>query len=144
MKKRNFITNRIVHTSAMVALTSVLIALSAVGVATYAKTTDHEETVLSILPYSGSDSVPLNDNKPVFIDSELTSKSYEKYGELDELGRCTPAMACIGRDMMPTKERGSISEVKPSGWNQNKYPGVVDDFGQCSGDFYVIMLVCDF
>jgi DNA-entry nuclease len=35
-------------------------------------------------------------------------------------------MACIGEDLMPTEERGSIGMVKPTGWNQNKYPGIVD------------------
>jgi DNA-entry nuclease len=35
-------------------------------------------------------------------------------------------MACIGTELMPTEERESIGSVKPTGWNQNKYPGIVD------------------
>ena len=27
---------------------------------------------------------------------------------------------------MPTEERGSIGQIKPSGWVQEKYPGIVD------------------
>ena len=32
-------------------------------------------------------------------------------------------MACIGRDIMPTEERGDISSVKPTGWVQAMYNG---------------------
>jgi DNA-entry nuclease len=30
-------------------------------------------------------------------------------------------MACIGKELMPTEERESISHIKPSGWNQAQY-----------------------
>ena len=30
-------------------------------------------------------------------------------------------MACVGRDIMPTEERGSIGQVKPTGWHTVKY-----------------------
>ncbi|WP_026496698.1 DNA/RNA non-specific endonuclease [Butyrivibrio sp. WCD3002] len=81
---------------------------------------------LSIPAYSGSPSVEINDNKPEFIKDEITKVSFESYGELDDLGRCTPAMASIGKDLMPTKDRESISMVRPTGWDQEKYPGLVD------------------
>ena len=76
--------------------------------------------------YSGSASVAVNKNVPGFTADEITTKSYESYGELDKLGRCTPAMACLGKDLMPTEERQSISMVKPTGWDNEKYPGLVD------------------
>ena len=76
--------------------------------------------------YRGSASVELNKNVPGFTADEITTKSYESYGELDKQGRCTPAMACLGKDLMPTEERQSISMVKPTGWKQNKYPELVD------------------
>ncbi len=76
--------------------------------------------------YSGSASVELNKNVPGFTIDEITTKSYESYGELDKQGRCTPAIACLGKDLMPTEERQSISMVKPTGWKQNKYPGLID------------------
>ncbi len=76
--------------------------------------------------YSGSASVEINNNKPMFNNEDITTVSYEKYGDLDNLGRCTIAMACIGMDLMPTEERGSIGMIKPIGWNQNKYPDIVD------------------
>ena len=65
--------------------------------------------------------VAINDNVPEFDDSELVTTSYEEYAPLDALGRCGAAMACVGRDIMPTEERGSIGQVKPSGWQTVKY-----------------------
>ena len=104
-------------------LVTVFLGASIVGMRAYAdkKIADDE-----IPAYSGSPAIEINDNKPEFTKSEITKASYESYGELDDLGRCTPAMASIGQDLMPTKDRESISMVKPSGWNQEKYPGLVD------------------
>ena len=65
--------------------------------------------------------VVINENKPFFTEDEITAKSYEKYAELDYLGRCGVAIACVGKDIMPTEERGSIGQVKPSGWHTVKY-----------------------
>ena len=65
--------------------------------------------------------VSINDGKPSFTDEDMTTKSYEKYAELDSLGRCGVTIACIGKDIMPTEERGSIGSVKPSGWQTVKY-----------------------
>lgn len=77
---------------------------------------------LSNIPaYSGKPYVALNNNVPTFEQSELVTKSYETYGALDALGRCTTVMACCGRDLMPTEDRGSISSVKPTGWVQAQY-----------------------
>ena len=71
--------------------------------------------------YSGKPYVELNDNKPLFIKEEITTESFERYAELDSLGRCGVTIACIGVDLMPTEERESISSVKPTGWENNKY-----------------------
>ena len=51
----------------------------------------------------------------------MSSASYETYGELDPLGRCTVCVASVGRDLMPAEERGNIGEVKPTGWHTVKY-----------------------
>ena len=40
---------------------------------------------------------------------------------MDSLGRCGVAYACIDDVLMPTDNRGSISQVKPSGWQTVKY-----------------------
>lgn len=63
----------------------------------------------------------LNNNVPEFTEDEITTESFEQYAELDELGRCGTAFACVGVDLMPTEERGSISRVKPTGWDSVKY-----------------------
>lgn len=81
---------------------------------------------VSYPPYAGEPYVQLSE-EPSFKASEITKRSYESYSRLDRLGRCGPAMACIGQDLMPTEPRGSISGVKPSGWNQAKYPGIIED-----------------
>ena len=68
--------------------------------------------------------VPLRSNTPDFKDSQLTTVSYETYGPLDYLGRCTTCIACIGKDLMPTEKRGYIGEVKPTGWHADKYDNI--------------------
>lgn len=66
----------------------------------------------------------INGNVPEFTKEEYTTNSFERYSELDSLGRCGTAYACVGRDIMPTQERGSIGSVKPSGWHTVKYDNV--------------------
>lgn len=65
--------------------------------------------------------VAIKNNVPDFDESELATNSYEKYTALDSLGRCGVAIACVGQDIMPTEDRGSIGQVKPSGWHTVKY-----------------------
>lgn len=72
-------------------------------------------------------SIEVNNNVPFFTKDEIVSKSYEKYSELDSLGRCGPAVACLGMDTLPTEKRGSIGMVKPSGWHTVKYPDQIKD-----------------
>lgn len=71
--------------------------------------------------YTGSPYVVVNDNVPEFSESDYTTTSFETYGALDSLGRCTTAYANIGQDLMPTEKRGDISKVKPTGWHSVRY-----------------------
>ena len=66
--------------------------------------------------FSGEPYVVLEDNQPAFDRDDLPTTSYETYSPLDLLGRCGPAEANVGTDLMPTEERGEIGQVKPSGW----------------------------
>ncbi len=75
----------------------------------------------SIPAFSGKPYVAINNNVPSFSDSDLTTKSYEYYSDLDSLGRCGVVIACVGQDLMPTEDRGSIGQVKPTGWHTVKY-----------------------
>lgn len=78
----------------------------------------------SVPAYTGSPYTEVNGNVPYFGANEYSTKSFEKYGSLDYLGRCTIAYACLGRDIMPTEDRGSIGQVKPSGWQTVKYDNI--------------------
>ena len=78
-------------------------------------------TLADIPAYSGDPYVAINDNVPLFTDSELTTASFEYYSPLDNLDRCGVAYSCVGLETMPTEERGSIGQVKPSGWHTVKY-----------------------
>ena len=58
----------------------------------------------------------------MFTDEQRAAEpGYEHYDELDELGRCTAAFAVVGPETQPTEKRGSIGEVRPSGWQMAKY-----------------------
>lgn len=82
---------------------------------------------LSDVPaYSGKAYTSVNGNVPYFTAAELTTTSFETYSDLDTLGRCGVTYACIGQDLMPTEERGSIGMVKPTGWHTVRYDGLVD------------------
>ena len=81
---------------------------------------------LSNIPdYDGTSAYAVIDrNQPSFTEEEYTTDSYEYYSELDSLGRCGVAEACVGVDLMPTEEREPIGQVKPTGWHTAKYDGV--------------------
>ena len=82
------------------------------------------QTDMASFAYDGKPYVVINDNDPDFTDADMTTTSFESYGELDGLGRCTTAFANIGKDLMPAEKRGPIGEVKPTGWQTAKYDNV--------------------
>ncbi len=105
---------------------SLLIIITAVGTAIlYLPSQDNlsEETAaLSDIPeYDGSPSVELNGNKPAFTEEEIKKEFFEAYSDLDDLGRCGAAMACLDEEHMPFGERGSLETVKPTGWQTDRY-----------------------
>lgn len=65
--------------------------------------------------------VTINNNIPNFEEKYFTTKSFEEYAPLDSLGRCGVAFANVSVDTMPTGERGAISKIKPTGWQNTKY-----------------------
>ncbi len=83
-------------------------------------------SLADIAPYSGEPCAVVNGNVPYFSKEELTTQSFESYSGLDDLGRCGAAYACVGLDLMPTEERGSIGNVRPTGWHTVKYNDIVD------------------
>ena len=78
-------------------------------------------TIESIPEYAGEPYIVLNNNEPDFDEEYFTTESFETYSDLDSLGRCGVAFANVGKDIMPTEERGSISQVKPTAWHSVKY-----------------------
>jgi DNA-entry nuclease len=74
---------------------------------------------LSVPAYSGQLYIELNGDVPYFTANQYTTTSYEYYSARDSFGRCGIAVASIGKDLMPTSSRGSISSVTPSGWHSN-------------------------
>lgn len=81
-------------------------------------------TIEEIPEYSGLPYVEINGNIPDFTEGDYTTESFEQYSELDSQERCGAAYANVGTDIMPTEERGSIGQVKPSGWHTIKYDNV--------------------
>ena len=84
---------------------------------------------LSDIPeYNGKPYVEINNNIPFFTEEDYTTKTFEKYSELDDIfGRCGVAYANICKEIMPEKneKRESLS-YEPTGWEQEKYAGLVD------------------
>ncbi len=82
---------------------------------------------LSALPeYTSEPYVEINRNVPFFTESDYTTESFERYSELDGLGRCGVAYANVSAKTMPDAPRGAIGSVKPSGWHLVKYDCIQD------------------
>ncbi len=92
---------------------------------------ESSNTDISELPeYSDSAYAIVNDNVPYFTEGEIAgaTESYEYYSPLDDLGRCQVTVASIGKDLMPTEERGAIGQIKPTGWHLVKYDFIDDNY----------------
>lgn len=84
------------------------------------------ETAPELIPdYDGRDVVVLNGNRPGFTEYDREHLTGENYSGLDALGRCGGASALLHETMMPKTDRGEIGEIRPSGWRQKKYPGII-------------------
>ena len=81
-----------------------------------------------IPPYISSPYTTLNNNIPNFSKNDYTTNSFEKYSELDSLGRCGVAYANICKEIMPSdgEEREIIGSIKPSGWKTVRYDKLID------------------
>lgn len=98
-------------------LMSVLLCLAII----FTACTTQDSGFQSSSEISDNSYVIVDNNTPQFSPDQLTTTAFEQYSELDDLGRCGEAFACIGIELMPTEERGSIGQVKPSGWQMAKY-----------------------
>ena len=64
--------------------------------------------------WNGQPYTAVNGNVPGFSEKDLTAASFESYSELDSLGRCGTAFACLGQDLMPRGERGGYQRNSPN------------------------------
>lgn len=78
----------------------------------------------AIPPWDGAPAVIINGNEPDFSDLIDTAEAFAEYAPLDALGRCGPAVALLGPELLPTEERGEIGQIRPSGWHTVKYAGI--------------------
>lgn len=88
----------------------------------------------SVPSYTGSPYTEIDGNEPSFSSSEVAEAEqaarddagFERYTELDGLGRCGEAYAVLGPETRPTEDRESISEIHPTGWEQEFYEFIED------------------
>ena len=78
--------------------------------------------------FDGVPYVQVNGNVPYFTDADLTTTPFENYSELDKLGRCGVAYANICRQLMPLEDREDITSVYPTGWKNEKYSFVDQEY----------------
>ena len=74
--------------------------------------------------YDHSPYVEVNEGIPFFTEDDMTTETFQDYAPFDDLGRCGRAMACLGRETMPDKPRGSIGMIRPSGWRISRYKDI--------------------
>lgn len=108
------------YTLVMKFLVSLLILLSLLGCQKEEVLIDKDD----IPAYNEEPYIVINNDHPYFTSEEIKEAKesvYEEYGDLDELGRCTYAIASIDQSLMPTSERGDISFIHPTGWHSDRY-----------------------
>ena len=82
-------------------------------------------TEIAIPRYDGSSAAYTVSATPFFSAEDLGSTDvYFAVSELDDLGRAGVANAVLGPESMQTHERGSISDIHPSGWWEAKQSSV--------------------
>lgn len=79
---------------------------------------------LASLNYSGEDVITINNNKPSFTKSDLSTANgaWQSYGDLDNLNRATTANALLNISLMPKTKREPL-HVNPTGWHNKRISG---------------------
>ena len=99
------------------------------NVASAESTTPPVSSLASLPTYSGEAYVVIDNDQPAFSESDLAQPfGTELYGDMDRLGRATVAFAIVGPETEPAagEKRGSISDIKPTGWQQAFYKEELD------------------
>lgn len=106
------------------ALIAVILLVSASVTACTLLRSSVKENETTVPSYTRTEEpyIKVNGNVPRFSEEEKkNAAAFESYSDLDALGRCGVAFACVGKETMPTEERGPIGSIKPSGWHSVKY-----------------------
>ena len=88
---------------------------------------DLEEFYSHLPEYNDEPYAEVNNDVPLFTESEIESVKDVQYSELDELGRCSKAFGLIGPETIPEDKRGSIGDVRPTGWHTVRYDDRIED-----------------
>lgn len=100
----------------------ILVAASVTACTLLRSSVKENETTVPSDTQTEEPYIKVNGNVPRFSDEKKkTAAAFENYSDLDALGRCGVAFACVGKETMPTEERGPIGSIKPSGWHSVKY-----------------------
>lgn len=100
----------------------ILVAASVTACTLLRSSVKENETTVPSDTQTEEPYIKVNGNVPRFSDEEKkNAAAFENYSDLDALGRCGVAFACVGKETMPTEERGPIGSIKPSGWHSVKY-----------------------
>ena len=100
----------------------ILVAASVTACTLLRSSVKENETTVPSGTQTEEPYIKVNGNVPRFSDEEKkTAAAFENYSDLDALCRCGVAFACVGKETMPTEERGPIGSIKPSGWHSVKY-----------------------
>lgn len=100
----------------------ILVAASVTACTLLRSSVKENETTVPSGTQTEEPYIKVNGNVPRFSEEEKkNAAAFESYSDLDALGRCGVAFACVGKETMPTEERGPIGSIKPSGWHSVKY-----------------------
>ena len=100
----------------------ILVAASVTACTLLRSSVKENETTVPSGTQTDEAYIKVNENVPRFSEEEKkNAAAFESYSDLDALGRCGVAFACVGKETMPTEERGPIGSIKPSGWHSVKY-----------------------
>ena len=100
----------------------ILVAASVTACTLLRSSVKENETTVPSGTQTDEAYIKVNGNVPRFSEEEKkNAAAFDSYSDLDALGRCGVAFACVGKETMPTEERGPIGSIKPSGWHSVKY-----------------------
>lgn len=114
---------------ALTALLAIWIALGAsqfIAGATPTTPSDVADS-FAVPAYNGKPATQVNGNAPAFDSTLLATAhagAFEDYWPLDSLGRATGAVVCAGPETAPEGERGSIGDIRPTGFHLTRYDWV--------------------